>query len=85
MAEKINIREHQFSTGATRPRMTGMAIISFRLPFLKIMIYGNILKHNVCQHYYGVSSPISRLQPGGKMHPMIRAWQVEMEIRRRLP
>jgi hypothetical protein len=32
VAEKINIREHQFSTGATRPRMTGMAIIFSRLP-----------------------------------------------------
>jgi hypothetical protein len=29
---KINTREHQFKTGATRPRMTGMAIIPVRLP-----------------------------------------------------
>jgi hypothetical protein len=28
VAGKISIREHQFNTGATRPRMTGMAIIS---------------------------------------------------------
>jgi hypothetical protein len=28
---KINTREHQFKTGATRPRMTGMAIIPARL------------------------------------------------------
>ena len=31
--EKIKTREHQFKTGATRPRMTGMAIISVRLPY----------------------------------------------------
>jgi hypothetical protein len=30
--EKINTREHQFKTGATRPRMTGMAIIPARFP-----------------------------------------------------
>jgi hypothetical protein len=35
VAGKISIRERQFNTGATRPRMTGMAIISSGLRIIE--------------------------------------------------
>jgi hypothetical protein len=84
-AGKISIWEHQFNTGATRPRMTGIAIISSRLRIFESYGFWQHFKAQCVPTLLWRRFSISRLQSGGKMHPMIQARELGMEIRRGLP